>query len=143
MNDLAQRVKTLRKRMGLNQTDFGARIRYSRGSISAIERGDNENPDVEFLERIAFLEKTHLHNNVQTDRIAEDEERWGPHHSMAPPHALPPEPASRITPEEPTLPHSEYAQAVNWLTLLFDKHPAAFRTAAAMIKGVVDLVTKK
>jgi transcriptional regulator with XRE-family HTH domain len=150
---VSERFRNFRQSAGLTQPELAALLHVSSTSyISEIERGKRE-PGARLLKDFEILENSPTYKNRENDLaqsesllVREDSpqpERWGPQQSMPPPHALPPEPARSITPAEPTLPHSEYAQAVNWLTLLFDKHPDAFRTAAAMIKGVVELVTKK
>lgn len=57
MNNLAQRVRSVRARLGMSQADFAKRLKYSRGTISNIENGKNTKPDDVFFERFLPIEQ--------------------------------------------------------------------------------------
>lgn len=145
MTTISHRLKKIRDILDLNQAELAARMRFGRHYISLLERDDKgeRKPSRRFLEELAQIE---AEASARESVLVRDErhihQRGEPPEDMPPPHALPPTRSTQPYPDEVPDP-SEYMQAVSWLSLLFDKHPTAFRTAVGMIKGVVDLVAPK
>ncbi len=137
MNNIAQRVRNVREKLGLSQTELGQRINYSRTYISLIERGGQPDPDKEFIERIEVLEGTTPSSSVHG---VHSTARMQPPHVQETPRS--PAPTAKASQADPSLSHTDYVQAVSMLGVLFDQHPAAFRTVLAMIKGVHDQEVK-
>ena len=49
---IGERVKTIRKRYGLTQTEFAQRMAFSRSQVGVVEKG-RSNPSMEFLQKVA------------------------------------------------------------------------------------------
>ncbi|MDE9589907.1 helix-turn-helix domain-containing protein [Xenorhabdus bovienii] len=54
MTSIGERLKEIRSKMGLNQTDFGALVGYSRNAQAYYERNERS-PDAKYLAALANL----------------------------------------------------------------------------------------
>jgi len=98
-----------------------------------LERGAATNPSPRFIEQIEMLERE-IWIDDQSSSLRSDALNMPPHQEM---------PSSYVR-EDPPAPGSEFdfAKCIKWLSELHDRHPEAFRSAAAMIKGLYESLKK-
>ncbi|WP_169086948.1 helix-turn-helix domain-containing protein [Paenibacillus sp. PL91] len=69
---IGERIQMLRKRKGLSLTELSQRAGVAKSYLSSIERGLQQNPSIQFLEKVgAVLNVTveeFLNNDEKTDR---------------------------------------------------------------------------
>lgn len=53
--NLAEKIKKLRKSMGLSQAEFGKRLGISRGNVSDLESGKNKGGNIKLLNALSDL----------------------------------------------------------------------------------------
>ncbi|MFD0588415.1 helix-turn-helix domain-containing protein [Paenibacillus sp. GCM10027627] len=70
---IGQRIQTLRKRKGLSLTELSQRAGVAKSYLSSIERGLQQNPSIQFLEKIGEV----LHVPVEEFVNSEQPERAG------------------------------------------------------------------
>jgi transcriptional regulator with XRE-family HTH domain len=70
MNTIGQRVKALRERLGITQTQLANRMLFSRNYISIIEGGRNPSP--KFVQALELLEQAPLHHSEQSSFVREE-----------------------------------------------------------------------
>jgi len=70
MNTIGQRVKALRDKLGLTQTELANRMRFSRNYISIVEGGREPSP--KFVQALELLEQAPVQNSEQTSMIREE-----------------------------------------------------------------------
>jgi len=70
MNTIGQRVKALRDKLGLTQTDLANRMRFSRNYISIVEGGHEPSP--KFVKALELIEQAPVHNNEHTAVIRDE-----------------------------------------------------------------------
>ncbi|RJX41526.1 helix-turn-helix domain-containing protein [Paenibacillus pinisoli] len=76
---IGQRIQTLRKRKGLSLTELSQRAGVAKSYLSSIERGLQQNPSIQFLEKIGEVLNVPVEefvNNDQSERPAGLDRDW-------------------------------------------------------------------
>ena len=117
--------------LGITVDELGEKIRFK--SIRRYRNGEFQLTDAK---------RQHIQDLVAISKVREVPTRHAP--TNMPPHRELPQPLT--TREEPasygTQDEVAFAACVRWLTELHDRHPQAFRSAAAMIKGLYESLKK-
>ncbi len=72
---IGERIQTLRKNQGLSLTELSQRAGVAKSYLSSIERGLQQNPSIQFLEKIGEV----LHVSVEDFVQSEQTEQQGKH----------------------------------------------------------------
>ncbi|MBD2872029.1 helix-turn-helix domain-containing protein [Paenibacillus arenilitoris] len=77
---IGERIQTLRKRKGLSLTELSQRAGVAKSYLSSIERGLQQNPSIQFLEKVgAVLNVTvedFLNNEQSGDKTEQLDSEW-------------------------------------------------------------------
>lgn len=94
--------------------------------------------------RTHILDLVNLRRATGYDVFGKDASVLRPAQSNMPPHHVPPT-GERMREDSPVFGSSgevDFAQCIKWLSDLHERHPQAFRSAAAMIKGLYESLKK-
>jgi len=70
MNNIGQRVRALREKLGITQADLAVRMGYVRNYISLVENG--QKPSHRFIRSLELLEQAPLHNSEHASVVREE-----------------------------------------------------------------------
>mgnify|MGYP002399589607 CR=1 FL=1 len=72
---IGQRIQTLRKRKGLSLTELSQRAGVAKSYLSSIERGLQQNPSIQFLEKIGEVLNVPVEEFVGSEQPDQAEEK--------------------------------------------------------------------
>ena len=130
--EISDLFRSFRDRTGMKQSDLAALLGVHSNYLSQIERGEKK-PGPRLVKDFYTLTRSPVYNIASEETGAE---------SM-PPHHEPPGLRLRGDPPPFGSPGDfDFAQCIKWLSELHERHPQAFRSAAAMIKGLHESMKK-
>jgi XRE family transcriptional regulator of biofilm formation len=65
---IGERIKMLRKRNGLSLTELSQRAGVAKSYLSSIERGLQQNPSIQFLEKVGAVLKVSVEDFLNSDQ---------------------------------------------------------------------------
>ena len=141
--DFSQRFKTFRENSGMTQEQLAAHLIKSTGYISQIERGLVV-PGGLLLEKFETLERSPVYSRREHALSVGDTQLLRSAPSNMPPHQdMPPEGFHlREDPPRAIGGEMDFAQCIKCLSEIHDRHPQAFQSLAAMIKGLWESLKK-
>lgn len=71
---IGERIKMLRKRNGLSLTELSQRAGVAKSYLSSIERGLQQNPSIQFLEKVGAVLKVSVEDFLNSDQSEQNAE---------------------------------------------------------------------
>jgi XRE family transcriptional regulator of biofilm formation len=71
---IGERIKTLRKRNGLSLTALSEKAGVAKSYLSSIERGLQQNPSIQFLEKVGAVLKVPVEEFLNSDQAEQKNE---------------------------------------------------------------------
>lgn len=75
---IGERIQTLRKRKGFSLTELSQRAGVAKSYLSSIERGLQQNPSIQFLEKIGEVLNVPIEDFIHNDQSKHVEDKLDP-----------------------------------------------------------------